>query len=79
MLMENKVFSDGAREFSMTWIQNQPVEMQAFSRIGVMQGQREKEDGKMKVYPTISMKTKDGENLRQVDPAMSMKTSWLMG
>jgi|GEM_PF-2089528 hypothetical protein len=28
---------------------------------------------KMKVDPEISMKTKDGENLRQVDPDMLMK------
>jgi hypothetical protein len=29
---------------------------------------------KMKVDPEISMKTKDGENARQVDPDMLMKT-----
>jgi hypothetical protein len=33
MLMKNKVLSDGAGEFSNTWVQNQTLEMQAFSRI----------------------------------------------
>jgi hypothetical protein len=34
---------------------------------------------RMKVDPDIFLKTKDGENLRQVDPEMSMKTRGLMG
>jgi len=36
---------------------------------------RSKKMLKMKVDPDISMKTKDGENPRQVDPDMLVKTS----
>ncbi|MBZ5668522.1 MAG: hypothetical protein LAO04_02185 [Acidobacteriia bacterium] len=38
--------SDGVREFSMTWAENEVVEMQALSRIEVRQGQREEKDVK---------------------------------
>jgi hypothetical protein len=41
MFMKNKVLSDGAGRFRMTWVENQDVEMQAFSRLEVRQGQRE--------------------------------------
>ena len=46
MLMKNKVLSDGAGRFRMTWVENEVVEMQAFSRIELRQGQREKKDVK---------------------------------
>jgi hypothetical protein len=59
ILMKNKVVSDGAREFSMTCIQNQLAEMQAFSRIEVRRGHGEEKMLKMKVDPEISMKTKN--------------------
>ena len=46
MLMKNKVLSDGAGRFRMTWGENEVVELQAFSRIELRQGQREKKDVK---------------------------------
>jgi len=44
MLMKNKELSDGAGRFRMTWVQNQLIEIQAFSRVEVRPGQREKKD-----------------------------------
>jgi len=44
--MKNKVLSDEARGFSITWVQNQPVETQAFSRIEVRLGSQKKKDVK---------------------------------
>jgi hypothetical protein len=46
MLMKHKVLSDGGGRFRMTWVENQVIEMQAFSRIEVRPGQREKKDVK---------------------------------
>jgi hypothetical protein len=40
MFMKNKVLSDEAGRFRMTWVENEVVEMQAFSRLEVRQGQR---------------------------------------
>jgi hypothetical protein len=44
MFMKNKVLSYGAGRFRMTWVENQLIEIQAFSRIEVRRGQREKKD-----------------------------------
>ena len=46
MFMKNKVLSDEARGFSITWVQNQPVETQAFSRIEVRLGSQKQKDVK---------------------------------
>ena len=44
MLMKHKVLSDGGGRFRMTWVENQVIEMQAFSRIEVRQRYHEKKD-----------------------------------
>jgi hypothetical protein len=46
MFMKNKVLSDEARGFSTTWVQNQPVETQAFSRIEVRLSSQKQKDVK---------------------------------
>jgi hypothetical protein len=63
----------------MSYAENEVIEIKAVVQPGQRPGRREKKMLKMKVHPAISMKPKDGENLWQVDPAMLMKTSWLMG
>ncbi len=60
---------------SMSCAENQAIEIKAVVQPGQRPGQREKKMLKMKVDPEISMKTKDGENLQQVDPDILMKTS----
>ena len=46
MFMKNKVLSDEARGFSITWVQNQPVETQAFSWIEVLPDSQKEKDVK---------------------------------
>jgi hypothetical protein len=62
----------------MAYAENQVIEIKAVAKPGLRPGQREEKMLKMKVDPDISMKTKDGENLWQIDLDISLKINHLM-
>jgi hypothetical protein len=60
---------------SMPCAENQTIEIKAVLQLGSGRGRLREKMLKMKVDPAMSMKTNDGENLLEDDPAMLLKTS----
>jgi len=74
MFMKIQGLSEQKRELPWPALKIRSLKSKQFSSLGSGRGNRKNKDGKMKVYPTILLKTKDGENLRQVHPTMLLKT-----
>jgi hypothetical protein len=77
MLMKQQRVSQQERELPRPAPKIKSLKSKQLPSLGCGRGGANKKMLKMMVGPDISMKTKDGESLLQVDPAISMKTSWL--
>jgi hypothetical protein len=73
MLMNTQTVSNQERELPWPALKINSLKSKQFSSLGCGRGRGGKKDVKMKVYPSMSMETKDGENFRQVYPRMLLK------
>lgn len=77
MLMNTQIVSKQERELPWPVLKIESLKSKQFSSLGCGRGRREEKMLEMKVDPDMFMKTKDGENIRQVDTDMSLKRSLL--